>query len=86
MLALVAARGETIVCIAFFEEAHRDSCLCVAFLNDARLGQSLKCGRREGKIAYYFDHTPIPARVPVALLLFVISGFCSVLQKHLLSP
>src|SRR5271157_5158119 len=50
MLALDAALRETIVYIAFFEEAHRGSCLCVVFLNDARLGLSLECGRREGKL------------------------------------
>ena len=34
---------------AFPEEAHRRSSRSVAYVNDARLGQSLDCERREGK-------------------------------------
>jgi hypothetical protein len=51
-------------CIAFLEEAHRSPSRSVAYLNGARLGQSLECGRRVGKIAYCVEHTPATANVP----------------------
>src|ERR1035441_270349 len=53
-------------CIAFLEEAHRSPSRSVAYLNGARLGQSLECGRREGEIAYCFEHTPGTSNVPEA--------------------
>jgi hypothetical protein len=74
MSALVTTRRKTIADIAFFEEAHRRSNHCVAFLNDARLGQSLECGRREGKLCTVLDHTLIAALVPAALPLFALSA------------
>ena len=51
-------------CKAFIEEAHRSPSRSVAYLNGARLGQSLECGRREGTIAYCFEHTPATSNVP----------------------
>ena len=52
-------------CIAFLlEEAHRSPSRSGAYLNGARLGQSLECGRREGTIAYCFEHTPATSNVP----------------------
>jgi len=51
-------------CKAFIEEAHRSPSRLVAYLNGARLGQSLECGRREGTIAYCFEHTPATSNVP----------------------
>jgi hypothetical protein len=53
-------------CIAFLEEAHRSPSRSVAYLNGARLGQSLECGRREGEITYCFEHTPATSNLPEA--------------------
>jgi hypothetical protein len=53
-------------CIAFLEEARRSPSRSVAYLNGARLGRSLECGRREGEIAYCFERTPARANVPEA--------------------
>src|SRR5664280_3489807 len=65
--ALVTTHRETIVCIAFLEKNHRSSSRSVANLNRARLGQNLKCGRREGEIVCYLKRTSRIARVPTAL-------------------
>jgi len=53
-------------CIAFLEEAHCSPSRSVKYLNVARLGQSLECGRREGESAYCLEHTPATSNVPEA--------------------
>jgi hypothetical protein len=75
MSALVKARNQTISCIGWLEEAHRTSSHSVEYLNlnGARLGKSLECGRREGEIVYYFEHTPAPANVPMTFPIMVLS-------------
>ena len=64
-------------CIAFLEEAHRSPSRSVAYLNGARLGQSLECGRREGEIAYCVERTPATPNVPVVASLASEGGLPS---------